>query len=57
MVIHAVIWAKLRLQPGDVVILDNLASHKSSKAEAILKRRGAWFLFLPPSSPSFRARA
>lgn len=39
------------LQPGDVVILDNLASHKSAKAEAILKRRGAWFLFLPPYSP------
>ena len=39
------------LQPGDVVILDNLASHKSGKAEAILKERGAWFLFLPPYSP------
>jgi transposase len=39
------------LQPGDVVILDNLASHKSEKAKAILKQRGAWFLFLPPYSP------
>lgn len=39
------------LQPGDVVILDNLASHKSPKADAILKQRGAWFLFLPPYSP------
>lgn len=39
------------LQPGDVVILDNLASHKSEKAKAVLKRRGAWFLFLPPYSP------
>ena len=39
------------LQPGDVVILDNLGSHKSEKAEAILKQRGAWFLFLPPYSP------
>ena len=38
------------LQPGDVVILDNLASHKT-KAEAILKRRGAWFHFLSPHSP------
>src|ERR1700704_5915325 len=36
------------LQPGDVVILDSLASHKSAKAEATLKQRGAWFLFLPP---------
>jgi transposase len=39
------------LQPGDVVILDNLPSHKSAKAQAILKQRGAWFLFLPPYSP------
>jgi transposase len=39
------------LQPGDVVILDNLSSHKSEKAKAILKERGAWFLFLPPYSP------
>jgi transposase len=39
------------LQPGDVVILDNLSCHKSEKASAILKERGAWFLFLPPYSP------
>lgn len=39
------------LQPGEVVILDNLASHKSEKAKALLKERGAWFLFLPPYSP------
>ncbi len=39
------------LRPGDVVILDNLSSHKSKKAEAILKERGAWFLFLLPYSP------
>ena len=39
------------LQPGDVVILDNLSSHKSEKAKAVLRERGAWFLFLPPYSP------
>ena len=39
------------LQQGDVVILDNLSSHKSAKAEALLRQRGAWFLFLPPYSP------
>jgi transposase len=38
-------------KPGDVVILDNLSSHKSEKAKEILKQRGAWFLFLPPYSP------
>jgi transposase len=39
------------LGKGDVVILDNLVVHKSAKAAAILKQRGAWFLFLPPYSP------
>jgi transposase len=39
------------LRPGDVVILDNLACHKSEKAQATLKNAGAWFLFLPPYSP------
>lgn len=39
------------LLPGDVVILDNLSSHKSERAKAIIKERGAWFLFLPPYSP------
>ena len=32
------------LKKGDMVILDNLSSHKSEKAAAILKARGAWFL-------------
>jgi transposase len=36
---------------GDVVILDNLAVHKSEKGAACLKRHGAWFLFLPAYSP------
>jgi transposase len=39
------------LQPGDVVILDNLSVHKSAKAEAILRKRGAWLMFLPQYSP------
>ncbi len=39
------------LERGDVVILDNLAAHKSDRAKAVLRRRGAWFLFLPPYSP------
>ncbi len=49
------LWVETQLAPtleaGDVVILDNLAAHKSAKAEAILRKRGAWFLFLPPYSP------
>ena len=39
------------LREGDVVILDNLSSHKSSGAAQALRDIGAWFLFLPPYSP------
>ncbi len=39
------------LKKGDVVILDNLSSHKSPGAARALKQVGAWFLFLPPYSP------
>ena len=39
------------LRPGDVVILDNLSSHKSPGAARALHAIGAWFLFLPPYSP------
>ena len=39
------------LRRGDVVILDNLSSHKSPKAAAMLKNIGAWFLPLPPYRP------
>ena len=39
------------LEPGTVVILDNLSTHKSPRAARALKHRGCWFLFLPPYSP------
>ena len=39
------------LKQGDVVILDNLAAHKSDRAEQIIRAKGAWMLFLPPYSP------
>lgn len=39
------------LNPGDVVILDNLSSHKSKRASELMKKAGCWFLFLPPYSP------
>jgi transposase len=49
------IYVETQLAPtlyqGDVVILDNLAAHKSERAVKALKARGAWFLFLPPYSP------
>jgi transposase len=39
------------LQEGDVVILDNLAAHKSLAAENAILAGRAWMLFLPPYSP------
>jgi transposase len=39
------------LAKGDVVILDNLAAHKSPAAEKAIRAKGAWILFLPPYSP------
>ena len=48
-------YVKTQLAPtlskGDVVILDNLSSHKSQYAADVLRNQGAWFLFLPPYSP------
>ena len=39
------------LARGDVVIMDNLSSHKSERVERLIRERGAWLLFLPPYSP------
>ena len=39
------------LEPGTVVILDNLATHRNADAAKALRERGCWFLFLPPYSP------
>jgi len=39
------------LRKGDVVIMDNLAAHKSPIAEQAIAKAGAWVLFLPPYSP------
>ena len=39
------------LRKGDVVILDNVAFHKSERAKELIQDRGAWPLFLPPYSP------
>jgi transposase len=39
------------LKPGDIVVLDNLSSHKSEKARRAIKAAGAHLYFLPPYSP------
>lgn len=39
------------LVPGDVVILDNLGSHKGKAVRKAIRSAGAHMLFLPPYSP------
>ena len=39
------------LEPGDVVVLDNLGSHKSKAVRNVIRAVGAHLLFLPPYSP------
>lgn len=39
------------LKPGDIVIMDNLGSHKSAALRQIIKAAGARLWFLPPYSP------
>ena len=39
------------LEPGTVVILDNLAAHQNAAAAKAMRDAGCWFLFLPPYSP------
>ena len=39
------------LQPGDVVVMDNLASHKVSPIRQHIEGAGAQLLYLPPYSP------
>ncbi len=39
------------LRPGDVVVLDNLGSHKSQAVRRAIRAAGAHLLFLPPYSP------
>jgi Transposase and inactivated derivatives len=42
-----------RLQPGQVVVLDNLAAHKVEGVRPLIEARGAQLLYLPPYSPDF----
>ncbi|OFV93510.1 MAG: hypothetical protein A3F68_06245 [Acidobacteria bacterium RIFCSPLOWO2_12_FULL_54_10] len=42
-----------RLQPGQVVIMDNLAAHKVVGVRERIEAAGAQLLYLPPYSPDF----
>lgn len=39
------------LQPGDVVVMDNLSSHKVKGVRELIGNAGAQALYLPPYSP------
>ena len=39
------------LSPGDVVVMDNLGSHKGKAVRRAIRRAGAHLIFLPPYSP------
>lgn len=39
------------LQPGDLVICDNLSAHRDQPAQRLIEERGAKLLFLPAYSP------
>lgn len=39
------------LQPGDIVVMDNLSSHKRPRTRHLLESTGAHLRYLPPYSP------
>jgi len=39
------------LSPGDIVVMDNLSSHKGSRVEELIVAAGAELRYLPPYSP------
>jgi transposase len=41
------------LKPGDIVVMDNLSSHKRGAVRERIEAAGANLLFLPPYSPDF----
>jgi transposase len=39
------------LRPGDIVVMDNLSSHKGAAILRAIRAAGAKLIFLPPYSP------
>ena len=40
-----------KLQPGDVLVMDNLSAHKVKGVRELIEAAGAELLYLPPYSP------
>jgi transposase len=41
------------LQPGDILLIDNLSAHSAAEASQAIEARGAKVIFLPPYSSDF----
>ncbi len=41
------------LEPGQVVVMDNLSAHKGARVKEIIEGRGCKIVYLPPYSPDF----
>ena len=41
------------LEPGDIVVMDNLPAHKGAAVRKAIELRGATLVLLPPYSPDF----
>jgi hypothetical protein len=39
------------LRPGQVIVMDNLSSHKGSRVRELIEERGCELMYLPPYSP------
>ena len=44
------------LRPGDIVVMDNLGSHRSKAVRQIIRSAGAKLFFLPKYSPDLNPR-
>ena len=43
------------LRPGDLVVLDNLSSHKAAGVREAIEQAGARLMYLPPYSPDLNS--
>ncbi len=41
------------LQPGRIIVLDNLSAHKGGRVKEIVEARDCELVYLPPYSPDF----
>jgi len=42
------------LRPGQIVVMDNLTSHKGTRVRELIEGRGCELLYLPPYSPDLK---